>query len=576
MPILGSSAESAVASSLLDLGGPLVDIESARSRPYRVLLLGTSIQQPTTSLTKLIFGGLQKQWGYGGVRRTRLQAGSLGGTLDPPYQGWLKQPYSGVFYLRCKGVPASSPITFVGYGDQVVIEWSQESDTAPITVDIDGAPAGSIGTSGAQAFGKQAIFTVPKGTHSVTLNPPASGAFYFEAIEIRDSARVGVEYIDGTLGGSALSRSWLVQSANGSQATPIQTAYGAGLKALFGRTDVDLIIVGFTVNDAGSGQDGAGPLNSAHPYRDGLRFGLSVAESLGTPVIQIVEPAGHYSLVGSQNNPRYVNVKAHQLAAAEEFPTSVVIDQDTYTRDALGLSGQALADRWYQAQGGTPVVVTGSTFTGDFTHPPAVLASGLPNIHAYSLPEACRVLGLEPGTLGDGTLDMLALPASRYTDGVRCLRPLAPGAGGFPFEVSGWVRDHLMSPVSSMTSSITGAGTSDANGKYFEPAVNQAYGLGAVTGTIYQLVLRIGPKAGTGVWSINTNANTVLYSPDGSAWPTPAGATVSTSGLPDGAVHAVALLVSQTAANQNLVISGRIYEAALVSVTSVPVFPAQP
>jgi len=174
-------------------------------------------------------------------------------------------------------------------------------------------------------------------------------------------------------------------------------------------------------------------------------------------------------------------------------------------------------------------------------------------------------------------MDMLSLPASRYIDGVRCLRPLAAGAGGFPFEVSGWVRDHLMSPVSSMTSSIAGAGTSDANGKYFEPAVNQAYGLGATTGTIYQLVLRIGPKAGTGVWSINANANTVLYSPNGSAWPNPSGsATVSTAGLPDGAVHTVSLLVSQTVANQILVISGRIYEAALVSATATPVFPAQP
>ena len=576
MPILGS-AESAAASSLLDLGGPLVSIEEARRRPYRVLLLGTSIQQPQYSLTKLIFGGLQKKWGYGGERRIRTQAGALGGTLDPPYLGWLKQPYSGVFYLRAKGVPASSPLVFTGYGDEIVIEWSQESDTAPITVDIDGSPAGSIGASGTQTFGKQAVFTVPKGAHSVTLNPPASGAFYLEAIEIRDSGRIGVEYIDGTLGGSSLSRCWLVQSKNGSQADPIQTAYGAGIKALFDRPDVDLIIVGHTVNDAGSGQDGDGPLNSAYPYRNYLRYGLSLAENRGVPVIQIVEPAGHYSLPTGANYQRYINVKNYQLASPAEFPTSVVIDQDTYTRGALGLSGQALADRWYQSATNTVVVAGDGTVTGDFIHPPAVLSSGLPNIHAYSLPEACRVLGLKPGTLGDGTLDMVALPASRYTNGVRCLRPLAAGAGSFPFEVTGWIRDHLMSPVSSLTSNITGAGTTDANGKYFEPVTNQAYGLGATTGTVRMLVLRIGPKAGTGTWSVNSGANTVFYSPDGSAWPNPSGSTtVSMSSLPNGAIHTVALLVSQTTANQNLVISGRIYEAALVSVTSVPVFPAQP
>jgi hypothetical protein len=575
MPVLGGAAQSS-SSSLTSLGGPLVKIEEARRRPYRVLLLGTSIQQPNYSLTKLIMGGLMKKWGFGGDRRSRIVAGSLGGTLDPPYNGWLKQPYSGVFYLRAKGVPASSPLVFTGYGDEVVIEWSRETDTAAVEVTVDGSSVGSVGTSGTQKFGIQTVYTVTKGTHAVTINPPASGAFYLEAVEIRDSSRVGVEYIDGTLGGSSLSRCWLVQSQNGSQANPIATAYGTGIRALFARTDVDLIIIGHTVNDAGSGQDGAGPLSSAYPYRDYLRYGLSLAESRGTPVIQIVEPAAHYSLPLDQNYARYISVKGYQVASPAEFPTSVVIDQDTYTRGALGLSGQALADRWYQPASGTPVVVAGDgTFTGDFTHPPYTLASGLPNIHAFSLPEAERVLGLATGTLGNGSGDLLTLSRSRYANGIRCIRPLAPGAGSFPFLVSGWIRDTTLTPISSLTSNITGAGTTDANGKYFEPSVNQAYGLGATTGTTRMLVLRIGPKAGTGTWSINAGSAILFWAPDGSQWPV-ASNTVSMDTMPDGSVHTVALLVSQTSANQNIVIAGRIYEAALTSVTDEPVFPTQP
>lgn len=577
-PVIGGGVGQVAGSALMDLSGPLVNIEDARRRPYRVLLLGTSIQQPAHSLTKLIFGGLQKRWGYGGERRSRVQAGSLGGTLDPPYQGWLKQPYSGVFYLRAKGVPASSPLTFVGYGDEIVIEWSRESDSAPVAVNVDGSSVGSIGSAGAQAFGVQSVFTVAKGAHAVTINPPGSGAFYLEAIEMRDSARVGVEYLDGTLGGSSLSRCWQVQGVNGSQAAPIQTEYGAGIKALFDRPDVDLIIAGYTVNDGASGQDGDGPQHSRYPYRNYLRYGLSLAEARGVPVIQIVEPAGHYSLPTSQHTLGYSSIKGYQLATAAEFPTAVVIDQDTFTREALGLAGQAYADRWYQAASGTPVTVAvDGTVTGDFIHPPAVLSSGLPNIHSYALPEAARVLGLKAGALGDGSLDMISLPASRYTNGVRCLRPLAGGAGHFPFEVTGWARDHTLSPVSSFTSNITGSGLSDANGKYFEPAPNIAYGLGSTTNTTRMLVLRIGPKAGSGVWSLNAGPSVRFHSPDGTAWPVPADSTsIAASGLPDGAIHTIAVLVSQVAASQNIVVAGRIYEAALMPVTSATVFPAAP
>ncbi len=541
--------------------GPLSGIDKAAYSPFRVLQIGTSIANAAAAPNQVMGQQLVNTFGVTGMYRT--QTGPAGG-LANAQSGWVKQPYGGLSFVRAKGTSGASNWAINGgYGDEVVVEWSQEADSAAATVLVDGVSVGTFGTSGTQRYGNRTVFTVTLGSHSVTIQPPASGAAYLEAVEIRDSKRRGVECLDATVGGSSLSYAQTLNPPSGAQTAGIAISPGSGIEALFGRDDIDLIMMSFTVNDAG-----ANPADtSGADYRAWLEQGVAAAARRGTPVVLQIEPAGHFSLPNRNGDTRYATrfaaVKAHQIAVAAANPHVFVADWDSATRIA---DPAAYAAAYY-----SNAVVTSNagsySFTGDFIHPDAAKT---PSAQSVGTSLLASVLGVTPPTWNDrykgefiglyGRKSTGLLPTYPASDLSRIPRAVYRDSG----------QTNLLAHVNT---TISGADTSDTNGKYYL-ASNYNMTLGGATGIKRWVVLRMGPSdavAGGAISASVSGSALRIWDPDTL---TEELAGVGTGkqarypAVPGGAVVTIVLLVDQSSANQYLTLNGRLYEVAMTTAAN--------
>ena len=539
---------------------PLAGIGKSAASAFRVLQIGTSIANSYSSPNWVMAQRLVEMYGVTGMYRT--QAGPAGGVTNPR-SGWTKQPYGGLTFVRAKGTSGSSDWAINGgYGDQVVVEWSQESDSAAATVLIDGVSAGTFGTAGAQRYGNRTVFTVTRGSHSVTIQPPASGACYLEAVEIRDSQRRGVEIIDGTLGGSSLSYAASLNPPTGAQTAGIAIQPGAGLEALFGRDDIDLILMSYTVNDAGANPGDP----TAADYRRWLEQGVAAAARRGTPVVLQIEPAGHYAMTNiggsTARSTRYAAIKAHQLAVAAANLHVFVSDWDTATR-INDITAYAAA--YYSNV--TSIDEAAGTFSGDFIHPDPLKS---PSSQSYGITALAGVLGVPAPT-------WTTYPQGEfigvYGKPATALLPTHPASDLSRIPRAVFRDSGQTNRLASVNTMISGAGTTDANGKYYL-ANNYNMGLGGATGTKWWLVARIGPANAVagGTVSLAVSGSALrIWDPDTLTEELPGvgvGKQARFASVPGGAVVTIAMLVDQSSANQYFTVNGRLYEVALVAAAN--------
>lgn len=164
---------------------PLANISKAKTGPFRVLHVGTSIADGVDSAGHMLGEQLKAVYGDSGLTQWNLSM--LGGTTQNVWQGWNKQPYGGHGLTRIRGNSASTALTFKGWFDTAVLEWSQETDSTPFEVVIDGASQGFIGTSGAQLYNQIATFPLTLGVPTLTLGTTnttggtfGAGTFYWK------------------------------------------------------------------------------------------------------------------------------------------------------------------------------------------------------------------------------------------------------------------------------------------------------------------------------------------------------------------------------------------------------------
>lgn len=256
-------------------------ISKAKTGPFRVLAFGTSITSFDNSSVRLLSTWLQAQ--YGASRFDHILFGVDGGTYTAGVNGWTKQRYGGAQFTRERGSQAAgaSTLTYYGYFDSLVLETSRETDAAPATVAVDGATIGTTPAAGAQTYRNQITATVPLGFHTVTITPPVTGYAYLETMELRDSTRrVGVEWLDFTMGGAGLwnTTGLMADVAGQDPATPISGTNG--LDYYFTRTDVDLYLIAHNVNDR------------THPtdFTANAAYAIGKAQTAGIPIVFIIEP----------------------------------------------------------------------------------------------------------------------------------------------------------------------------------------------------------------------------------------------------------------------------------------------
>lgn len=439
-------------------GGALARIPQARTGVFRVLMAGTSITSFDRSVNQVFVAHLKRLYGS---RREFVQLGSLlGGDYVSPSNGWTKQPFGGITTGRARGESTSTDLTFDVYGDTVVVEYSKETDGGSWDVQIDGVTAGTINSNGTQAYAQQASFTTTLGPHRVTLKKPASGYAYLEVFRMYDSTRPGVAVIDGNKGGSNLANTQTLASSSASGPTAgIAVTGNNGIDGIFGRTDVDLYICDHLVNDVGS---------TLATFQAQVDRVVADTAATNTPVLWLIDPAGHFALSGDSQASKYAAFKAYILTVAAAWPHVFAFDWDALTRLA---DVNAYAAKYY-----TGVTVTNAgagTYTGDFIHP---------NVDAMRVGTAglCSLVGLPPPaydllstySLADDSAPLATAVPVRTNPLLPAARTLSAPVGTAVKLVPGGSRpvplyaDESMIDYGTQQAAILASGTSDVYGTY--------------------------------------------------------------------------------------------------------------
>ena len=455
---------------------PLSKIAKARTGKYRVMLAGTSIANNSSSGVKAFLSHLKSV--YGDTGTVEQVGGILGGGFETIYQGWAKQIYGGPSFVRARANSTSTPIVRQGYFDTVTVEYSVEADAAPVEILIDGVSQGSIGGPGTQAYSQKATFTTTLGAHTLTIGVPATGHFYLERFFLSNSASKGVEYIDGTLGGSAVSHIKELKIPTGAQTAGIPINGLSGAAGFFSRADVDHIIVHYLVNDAGMPHG-----NLETHYKPVIEYAVEKAAENGQTLTFVVEMGGHYALPGSPNHAFFETLRAY-LLSLRTHPHVTVIDWHAATTMDDGV---AYAARYYNA---TAVNPDTGAYTGDFIHPKTagyqVLIAQLATVYGVPIPQEVTEATLNqerarslPVGLGD---DKVAV-----VDGATVHFPVPIGPanvalgyapGSYVSSKRGVYRklDALDTRTESIKAEIAASPLSDEYGKYIN-ATNKVIGL---------------------------------------------------------------------------------------------------
>ncbi|WP_028265946.1 hypothetical protein [Arthrobacter sp. MA-N2] len=161
----------------LDHYPPLTNIQKAATGPFRVFLTGTSISSFDNATVRVLVEQLKSVYGHSGIFSQNL--GFAGGGWANTWNGWKKQVYGGPQFTRLRGDNTASPFSFTGSGDEVVLEWSRETDSAPVPVMVDGIQVGTVGSAGSQVYNQRAKFTLTLPAPVLTLGATAGSGGTF-------------------------------------------------------------------------------------------------------------------------------------------------------------------------------------------------------------------------------------------------------------------------------------------------------------------------------------------------------------------------------------------------------------
>lgn len=293
LTLSGKGVASTPEKTLAQLLAPV--LAQAQTRTVRIMMGGTSIAASEISNNQTFVNQLMALHGDARVATDRM--GVRGGSWDLPSAGWFKQPYSGPSFVRLRGNSASQSLDNPGYGSQITVEYSKESDGGICQIMIDGALAGTINCQGPQQLSVRTVFQVPLGTHSVTFLPPVTGNVYLERVGF-EQGLPGIAVIDATLGGSGLEHVYNNYPRGGQTVPGIPTQPGTGVAAYFQRADMDLVIWSGPVND----HDGFNP--GIDTWK--ARMDEMVEATRGhCPLVLIAEMGGHLADPNDYAHPIY-------------------------------------------------------------------------------------------------------------------------------------------------------------------------------------------------------------------------------------------------------------------------------
>ncbi|MDP2548906.1 hypothetical protein [Oceanobacter sp. 4_MG-2023] len=385
------------------------------SRVVRILFTGTSIEASSASGYRMWFESLKAAYGDSGNLTEILAA--LGGSYEDIYDGWYKQPFSGLRLHRLRGDSDSDSITLRrGFSRRILIRYSTETDGGSCDVDVNGVYYATIDCSGAQSMANELNIDFDDiGYHTITFHPPTTGYVYLESIDwCLDNP--GIHVMDGTYGGSTIQNYIIDRPTVGTQVDPVPVVGDTGLEALFNNqseySKPDLVILPYTVNDAGTGVSNVE--NYAIPTMNKV---IEYTRESGAHCITMCEMGGHYSMPASSRHTSFKLMRNAILSTKLE-PHVTMIDWhwlsglDTDDEEQLAV----LAARYYNA---TNVDISAGTFDGDFIHPNYVGQSVISDaLHALSgtphIVDTNTALGADPQIFS--TSSTIPRDAPMYSD----------------------------------------------------------------------------------------------------------------------------------------------------------------
>lgn len=477
-------------------GGVLEAIDKAYDGKFTVALYGTSIVNDSNSFAKISSEELKNK--YGSANSVLIKAYLLGGSYEAAYHGWVKQRYSGLALGRARGDSSSTALSFTYFGEKITIEYSKESNGGSCEILIDGVSHGTVDCNGEQSFRNSYVINTTRANHTITVNPPENGYVYLEHILFEDSKSAGIVFLDYSLGGSSLRNVMDTQVKTGVQVDPIAVVGDNGINAHFDRTDVDLIIVSWVVNDAGL--EATNVVNYTSYYKPSIDKILALSRGK-YKCIFIVEMAGHYAMIndgGSVWQHAQYSKISDELNELGKYSWVKVVDWDKAT---MMSSIQNYASAYYTA---TNINEAAGTFSGDFIHPQSAghaIAKrllnnvlGLPNGN-YTTPIqalAKRTLSVNPScpTI-DSTLRLINPAGSAF-------RIISALGGNSSQPYSNIAQHNLayyyryaatsLTSAANVQSEINASSDQDAYGKYVVYSSTKNMGLGSLTNNVVRML----------------------------------------------------------------------------------------
>lgn len=456
-------------------------LQNIKSRTVRVYHGGTSIEAASNSATRHWLAAIAAQMGDSGNETQILSV--LGGSYETAFNGWKKQPFGGIQFYRLRGETTSTELSFVKYCKRIVIRYSTEVGASSCDVLVDGVAAGTINCNAPQSYNNEFVLNYSSlEMRTISIKPPSSGFVYLEAIDWCID-KPGLHVIDAAYGGSSIGNMVTLRTPVGAQVAGIPIEANVAINAMFAKNSadyaLDLAIVGWCVNDAGSGLT-----HVNNVYAPALANIVAQTRANGVPLVLVIEMGGHYSMPANPKYAAYARIRELMRSYASE-PHVTIFDWHAASRPDVIAT-------WAATYYPTAVFneITGIVTSGDFIHPisagHAILtdmlctASGLPSTGQQNTPalSVSQLNNRAAAVSGSLPLYALAQPPGivreqKNTLGLlhryRCIGTAHAMQQPYANKLALWQSDTELnydSGASSVNTQIAAAGTADEFGLY--------------------------------------------------------------------------------------------------------------
>jgi hypothetical protein len=435
-------------------------------------------------------------------------------------------------------------------------------------------------SGGTQKYAVRSTFTTTLGVHTVTVQKPASGYVYLERIRGRRAGATGIAFLGAPLGGSSLHDMTVLRTNTGNQVPGIAISGNAGLDAYYSRTDIDINLSSFVVNDSGAWTTGLAGFTGT--YAPSLAYAVQQTRAMNTQLVEIVEMAGSYYLPSQAGDNRRTFDAIRDLLILTGRQNNHVLTVDWHGATILD-DMNLYATRYYNPGTITGDLNTvGGTYSGDFIHPNEFA-------NARGVAMLCSAVGVSPPPFSDSKkvrndrLTDLGGPLARTnkTFTVDSVTVRESAAAGWALQLAvgqgadGQPRlpyyvDHSIWEESGMRATVLAAGTSDTYGAYVSytnAAVNALSNRTGVAGDWYTVTV-----LAQGVFNISTSGRIRqdgVMLPDGA--PTAIGFDPGTvTGGPIAYTFEWSPKDDSLGGKQIQVLNGKIYEFSVIHAAATP------